>query len=182
MNLHGFCLMLEAWGDRRQPCSLHIQDYFSVVQAEPGGGVGGCGKFLTTQSSVIWAQQTGASRTKHVWNQVSAKSLHISSLSRLLTRHKWKRTIRQQKEGRVSIVYIDLIKYLSKACDHWQYALWPNNRLHINNGFFFFPRPSAYGYLVGEGGKKESLRKKTQTIYTGTHSKFLWHCPCKVYL
>lgn len=100
---------------------------------------GGKKKFLTTQSSVIWAQQRGASRTKHVWNQVSAKSLHISSLSRLLTTHKWKRTIRQHKEGRVSIVYIDLIKYLSKACDHWQYALRLNNRLHINNGYFFSP-------------------------------------------
>lgn len=159
MNLHGFCLMLEAWGDRRQPCSLHIQDYFSVVQAEPGGGGVG-GKFLTTQSSVIWAQQRGASRTKHVWNQVSAKSLHISSLSRLLTRHKWKRTIRQQKEGRVSIVYIDLIKYLSKACDHWQYALWPNNRLHINNGFFFF-FPQTFSIWVScGGGRKERKFKK----------------------
>lgn len=123
-----------------------------------GGGVGG--KFLTTQSSVIWAQQRGASRTKHVWNQVSAKSLHISSLSRLLTRHKWKRTIRQQKEGRVSIVYIDLIKYLSKACDHWQYALWPNNRLHINNGFFFF-FPQTFSIWVScGGGRKERKFKK----------------------
>lgn len=149
------CWRHEGTGDNPVLCTYKITSV--LYRQNPGGEGGGGGKFLTTQSSVIWAQQRGASRTKHVWNQVSAKSLHISSLSRLLTRHKWKRTIRQQKEGRVSIVYIDLIKYLSKACDHWQYALWPNNRLHINNGFFFFFSPDLQhmGILWGREERKK---------------------------
>lgn len=94
VHLHGFCLMLEAWGGRRFFAGKRLLQHCTIRRQGK--------KNLTTQSSVIWAQQRGTFRTKHVWNQISAKSLHISSLSRLLTRSKWKCTIRQQREGTVS--------------------------------------------------------------------------------
>lgn len=87
VHLHGFCLMLEAWGGRRFFADKRLFQHCTIRRQGK--------KTLTTQSSVIWAQQRGTFRTKHFWNQISAKSLHISSLSRLLTRSKWKCTIRQ---------------------------------------------------------------------------------------